>query len=86
MIVAAEFGVGQVLWSFFWFYIFLMWIMLVFFVFADIIRDHEMPGMAKALWAFAIIFLPYLGVFVYIIVNGESMSRRHNQAVRSRYG
>ncbi len=80
------FGVGQVLWSLFWFYLFAMWVMLLIFIFADIIRDHEASGLTKALWALAIIFLPYVGVFGYIIVNGESMSRRHNRYVRSPYG
>ncbi len=83
MILAAGFGVGEILWSLFWFYLFLMWMMLVFFIFADIIRNDEMAGMTKALWAFAIIFLPYLGVFLYIIVNGRTMSRRQERYARS---
>ena len=55
-----------------------MWIMLVFFVFADIIRSDDLPGTAKALWAGVIIFLPYLGVFAYLVARGENMSRRHD--------
>ena len=75
MLLAAEFGVGQVLWSLFWFYLFAMWIMVVFFVFADIFRN-DLPGSAKALWAVVIIFVPYLGVFGYIVAHGQSMGRR----------
>ncbi|MFW2382905.1 MAG: PLDc N-terminal domain-containing protein [Acidimicrobiales bacterium] len=83
MIIAAEFGVGQVLWSLFWFYLFMMWVMLVFFIFADIIGNDEMDGMTKALWALAIIFLPYLGVLMYIVVNGRSMGARQNRYSRT---
>jgi hypothetical protein len=76
VVVAAEFGVGQVLWSLFWFYLFAMWVMLLFFVFADIIRSDDLPGTAKALWTAVILFVPYLGVFAYIVARGETMSRR----------
>ncbi|MFW2382911.1 MAG: SHOCT domain-containing protein [Acidimicrobiales bacterium] len=75
---AAEFGVGQVLWSIFWFFLFFIWIMLVFQVFGDIIRS-EMSGMSKALWAAFIIFVPYLGIFMYLIVNGSAMGERNVQ-------
>lgn len=82
MIVAA-FGVGEVLWSLFWFYLFAMWIVLVLVVFSDIIANDEMDGMAKALWALAIIFVPYLGIFLYLVVNGREMGRRHNRYASS---
>ncbi|MFV0308602.1 MAG: SHOCT domain-containing protein [Desertimonas sp.] len=73
---AADFGVGQVLWSMLWFFLFFMWIWLVITVFADIMRSHDLGGWAKALWSIFIIFLPYLGVFVYLIVRGGGMTDR----------
>jgi len=76
MVFAAEFGTGQVLWSILWFFLFFMWIWLVISIFADIIRAREMSGWAKALWTIAIIFVPFLGVFLYLIVNGNSMNDR----------
>ncbi len=76
MLLAAEFGTGQVLWSILWFFIFFLWIWLVITIFADIIRNHEMSGVAKALWSLFIIFIPFLGVFMYLIVNGRSMNER----------
>jgi len=75
MMIAAEWGVGQVLWSIFWFFLFFLWIWLVIAVFADIIRS-DMSGWSKALWTIGIIVLPYLGVFLYLIVNGGDMNQR----------
>jgi hypothetical protein len=72
----AEFQVGQVLWSLFWFFLIFMWFWLVITVFADIIRSDDLSGWSKALWAVAIIFLPYLGIFMYLIVRGGSMTDR----------
>jgi len=74
-VLAQEWGVGQVLWSIFWFFLFFLWIWLVIAVFADIIRS-DMSGWSKALWTVGIIILPFLGVFLYLIVNGDDMNRR----------
>jgi hypothetical protein len=76
MLIAAEWGSGQVLWSLVWFFLFVMWISLVFSVFADIMRNHSMSGWAKALWTIVILFVPFLGVFIYLIVNGGDMNKR----------
>ncbi|MGI9615440.1 MAG: PLDc N-terminal domain-containing protein [Acidimicrobiales bacterium] len=77
--IAADFGAGQVLWSIFWFFLFFMWIMLVFHIFADIIRSDDLSGVAKAMWTAFVIFLPYLGVFMYLIARGDSMAKRRVQ-------
>jgi hypothetical protein len=76
MQVIAEWQVGQMLWSFIWFTMFFLWIWLVVRVFADIFRDHSLSGVAKTLWILFVIFLPFLGVFVYLIARGSSMAER----------
>ena len=73
---AAEFGVGQVLWSILWFFLFLIWIMLFFNVIVDVFRSSDLSGIAKALWVVALIVLPYLGVFIYLIARGDRMHER----------
>jgi hypothetical protein len=70
---AAEWGSGQALWSFFWFFIFVIWIMLLFQVFGDIFRSDDLSGWGKGLWSIFVILVPYFGVFVYIIVRGHKM-------------
>ena len=59
-----DFGTGQVFWSMLWFFLFFLWIMLVFRVFADIFRDTSASGFAKVMWIIFIIVLPFLGVFI----------------------
>ncbi|HBX10826.1 MAG: SHOCT domain-containing protein [Candidatus Microthrix parvicella] len=53
--------------------------MLIFQIFGDIIRSDK-SGVAKALWSVLIIFLPYLGVFAYLIFNGSGMAQRQVKA------
>lgn len=72
-VLAAEWGTGQVFWSMIWFFLFFIWIWLLIVVFSDIFRSHDLSGIAKALWIIFVIFLPYLGVFVYLIARGHKM-------------
>ena len=74
--LASEFGTGQVFWSILWFFLFFAWISLVLSIFVDLVRNPNMSGWAKALWTFAILFLPFLGVLIYLIVNGGGMEDR----------
>ena len=76
IVVFAVFQVGQVLWSMFWFFLFFLWIWLVISIFLDIFRSDDLSGWGKAGWSLAIIILPYLGVFLYLIVRGQSMGER----------
>jgi len=71
----ATFGTGQVLWSMLWFFLFFIWIWLLIVVFSDIFRSRDLSGWAKALWTLFIIFVPYLGVFVYLIARGGRMQQ-----------
>jgi len=72
----AEFGTGQVLWSIIWFTLFFIWIWILISVFADIFRSDDLGGFAKTIWIIFVIFLPYLGVFVYLIARGKGMQER----------
>ena len=71
--LANGFGTGQVLWSMIWFFLFFIWIWLLITVFGDIFRSPDLGGWGKALWSIFVIFLPYLGVFVYLIARGHKM-------------
>ena len=75
MMVAAEWGTGQVFWSFLWFFLFFIWLWLLIVVFSDIFRSKDLGGGAKAIWTIFVILVPYLGVFVYLIARGHKMSQ-----------
>ena len=72
-LLASDFGSGQVFLSMLWFFLFFIWIWLLITVFADIFRSPDLSGWGKALWSIFVIFLPYLGVFVYLIARGHKM-------------
>jgi Short C-terminal domain/Phospholipase_D-nuclease N-terminal len=62
-------------WFMLWAFLWIIWIMLLFRVFADIFRSDS-SGWAKAGWTVFVILLPFLGVFVYLIAEGGNMARR----------
>jgi Phospholipase_D-nuclease N-terminal/Short C-terminal domain len=82
MLLADDWGVGEVLWSLMWFFLFVLWIMLVFRIFADIFRSEDMGGLSKTLWTIFVIFVPFLGVFVYLIARGGRMATNEIQAAK----
>jgi membrane protein implicated in regulation of membrane protease activity len=82
--ILAQFGTGQVFLSMLWFVLFFLWIWLVITVFADILRSPDLSGWGKALWSIFVIFMPYLGVFVYLIARGRKMSEHAADETRAR--
>src|SRR4029079_5297002 len=52
-------------------------------VFGDLFRRHDVSGWKKAVWIIFVIFLPFLGIFVYLIANGHGMAERNMQAVQA---
>jgi hypothetical protein len=76
MLIAADYPFMDVFWSMLVFFLWFAWLLLLFRIFADIFRRHDMSGWAKAAWCLFVIFLPFLGVLVYLIANGSDMGRR----------
>ena len=62
-------------WSMLWFFMFFLWIWLLIMIFADIFRS-EISGWGKAGWVLFVIILPFLGVLIYLIANGDDMQNR----------
>jgi hypothetical protein len=63
-------------WIMLWFFVWVMWFLLLFRVFADVFRDDSLSGWAKAGWIIFCCLVPFLGVFVYLIARGRSMGER----------
>lgn len=57
-------------------FFFVIWIWILFTIIADLFRDHETSGWAKALWILFLVFIPFLGALVYLIARGSGMRER----------
>jgi ABC-type multidrug transport system fused ATPase/permease subunit len=83
--LATDYPVLDAFLTILYFFLFIIWIWLLIMVFFDIFRSHDMGGGAKALWAIFIIIMPFLGVFVYLLVRGGSMHERSAQEAFDQY-
>jgi hypothetical protein len=85
MLIAADYPFMDVFWSILIFFLWVAWLLILFRVFADVFRRHDISGWGKAAWSIFVIFLPFLGVLVYLIAEGSNMARRDTeQAVAAR--
>jgi Short C-terminal domain len=87
-VLATSYPFLDVIWTMFIFFLWIAWFWLLFAVFADIFRRHDLSGWGKTLWLIFTIILPFLGVFVYLISQHDSMTQRNiekAQAERSQF-
>jgi Phospholipase_D-nuclease N-terminal len=82
MPIAADYPFLDVMWTMFVFFMWVLWFWLLFTVFADVFRRHDLSGWGKAGWLAFTIVLPFLGVFVYLISQGSAMTQRNLERAR----
>jgi len=76
MLIASSYPFLEVFWTMMIFFFFIIWLWILFTVFADIFRRHDINGFVKAIWIIFVIVFPYLGVFVYLIAEHTGMTER----------
>jgi type VI protein secretion system component VasK len=81
MVLAADYPFLDVLWTLIVFFLWISWLMLLFHVIGDVFRRRDMSGGSKTLWLLVLLFVPFLGVFVYLIANGDGMAQRSAEQV-----
>ena len=83
--LGASYPFLDLLWTMLIFFLWVMWFWLLITVFADIFRRHDLSGWGKTGWLIFVIFLPFLGVFIYLITQNDGMTERNiNQAKQQR--
>ena len=78
--VLADYTFLDVLWSMLVFFLWVAWFMLLFHVVGDVFRRRDASGGKKTLWLLFVLFVPFLGVFAYLIANSDDMARRKHRA------
>jgi hypothetical protein len=82
MLLAADYPFLDVLWTMLVFFLWVAWFIILFRVVADIFRRHDASGAKKTLWLLFVLFLPFVGVFAYLIANSDDMARRDLENAR----
>ena len=63
-------------WTIFMVFLWVIWFWILITVFIDIFRSPDLSGGAKALWFLFVLFIPLIGVLVYLIAYGGTMNDR----------
>ena len=66
----------NIFWTILEVFLLVIWFWILITVFIDIFRSPDMSGFAKALWFLFVLFIPLIGVLVYLIVYGGTMNER----------
>jgi len=73
----------QVFWYIFVGFLFFAWLVILFQIVGDLFRDKDLGGFVKALWIVALVVLPFLSMFIYLIARGKGMAERQMAAVQN---
>ncbi|MFT0892180.1 PLDc N-terminal domain-containing protein [Pseudochelatococcus sp. G4_1912] len=57
-------------------FVFILWFWLLITVFGDLFRRQDISGWGKVFWVIGLIIFPYLGIFIYLLTQGNGMAER----------
>jgi hypothetical protein len=63
-------------WLLVWSFFFVMYLIILFQIIRDLFRDRDLSGWLKAVWMIALIVVPFLTAFIYLIARGRGMAER----------
>src|ERR1700745_1853039 len=82
LLSSSSYPLLNIFWTIFELFLWIIWIWILIWIFIDIFRSRDLSGWAKALWFLFVLFIPLIGVLVYLIVRGDSMQERPRQDPR----
>jgi len=83
MPLAADYPFLEVLWTLLIFFVWVAFFWLLITVAIDVFRRRDIGGGKKALWLIFMLFVPFVGVFVYLIVNHDEMAQRNLEQAKA---
>ena len=83
ILAASDYPFMDILWSMLIFMGFIMWFWVAIMCFSDIFRRKDVGGFAKAMWIIFIIFIPLLGVLVYLIAYHDGIAERNAKGAQA---
>jgi phospholipase D-like protein len=73
MLIADSYPFLNIMWTMFIFFAWVIWISLLVMILIDNFRRSDHSGWAKAGWTLFVIFLPLIGVLVYMIARPSDL-------------
>ena len=83
MLADTNWTFGDVLWELLIIFAWVIWFWLLITVFSDLFRRRDIGGGTKVLWCIFVIILPFIGVFIYLLVEHDGMAERTEKQVQA---
>jgi hypothetical protein len=83
MVLAADYPFIDILGTMLIFFLWVMWFWILIKVLVDVFRRHDLSGWGKAGWTLLMVFVPFLGVLIYLIAHGQDMGKRDLEQMRA---
>ena len=71
-----DFPFFDLMWTMLIFFLWAAWFWFVITVFADVFRRDDISGWRKTLWCVFLLVVPFIGVFAYMVSQGDRMTQR----------
>lgn len=81
--IATDYPFLEIVWTMLVFFGFMVWLMLLFSMFGDIFRRHDIGGWSKAGWILLSVVLPFLGVLIYMGTQAKGIAERSAKEAES---
>ena len=78
-LVSSSYPLLNIFWTIIEVFLMVVWFWILITVFIDIFRSPDLSGGEKALWFVFVLFIPLIGVLVYLIARGGEMQHRAAQ-------
>jgi Phospholipase_D-nuclease N-terminal/Short C-terminal domain len=75
-LIVADYPFLEVLGSMLIFFAWVWWFWLLISIAGDVFRRRDIGGGGKTLWLLFMLFVPFLGVFVYLLTQHDGMAER----------
>jgi len=82
-VLAADYPFLDLMWTMIIFFLWIAWFWLLFAIWGDIFRRRDITGFGKAAWLGFTLFLPFLGVLVYLISQSDEMAQRNMERAQA---
>jgi energy-coupling factor transporter transmembrane protein EcfT len=83
LLIGSDYPFLDIFWTLIIFFAWVIWFWLLITILADVFRRHDIGGGKKTLWVLFVIFVPLLGVLIYLLVNSGGMADRSTKEAQT---
>ena len=81
--LSASYPFLDVIWTILIFFLWVAWFWMLFAVWGDVFRRDDLSGWGKTGWLVLTLLVPFLGVFIYLLMEHDGMAERNIKTMQA---